>query len=112
VKDLSWKVETLSNENAILNEKSMKCNTWVAQLLLYCKEMAKHVDALEKKCSTLTQELDPQNLRLDALSMTINIGEKSLNDSFISEILQIKTPTMSKLHEPIMDESGREALAL
>jgi len=104
VKDLSQKVETLSNENAILSDKSTKCKTWVAHLLLCCKEMVKHVDALEKKCSVLTQELDRQNLHLDALNMTFSVEEKSLNnDSFISETLQIQGPFISEMPELTMD---------
>jgi len=104
VKDLSQKVETLSNENAILSDKSTKCNTWVAQLLLCCKEMVKHVDALEKKCSALTQELDLQNLHLETLSMTLSVEEKSLNNDSFSEMLQIQAPPISEIPELTMDE--------
>jgi len=51
VKNLSQKVETLRNENVILNEKSEKWDTWdtwVFQLIGCWKEMVRCVDALEE----------------------------------------------------------------
>jgi len=101
VKNLSQKVETLWNENAILDEKSKKSDTWVAQLIGCCKELARRVSSLEEKCSTLTRELDLQNLH-NAVSMTISIEEKSLNnDRYISEMLPIQP---SHIPEPTMGE--------
>jgi len=105
VKNLSQKAETLLKENIMLYEKSEKCDTWVIRLIGCCKEMVRRVEALEKKCSTLPQELDPQNLHLDALSMTISVEGKSLNnDSFIIEMLQIQALHISELPETTMYE--------
>ena len=102
---MSQKVETLWNENVILYQKSRKCDTWVVQLIGCYREMVRRVDALEEKCSSLTQELVLQNLHLDALTMTISVEEKSLNsDNFISKMLQVQLPHISEFPEPPMDE--------
>jgi len=105
VKNLSQKVETLWSENIILNEKSKKSDAWVAQLISCCKEMVKHIHALEEKSSALTQELELQNLYLNALSMSTGVEEKSLNnDSIIGEMHQIQEPHIFELPNPTMDE--------
>jgi len=63
------------------------------------------VDALEKKCSALAQELDLQNLHIDAPSVTLSAEGKSRNgDSSTSEMLQIQVPRISELPGPIMNE--------
>jgi len=118
VKNLTRKVEALWKENVVLYQKSEKTDIWVVQLLGCCKEVVKHVkaqeekcsaqeekcSALEEKCSALTQELDLQNLHLDALGMSVSREEKSLNDSFLSEIFQIQAPHISGLPGSTMDE--------
>jgi len=77
----------------------------VVQLIGCYREMVRRVDALEEKCSSLTQELVLQNLHLDALTMTISAEEKSLNsDSFISKMLQVQLPHISEFPEPTMHE--------
>jgi len=105
VKNLSQKVETLWNENVALYQKSEKSDTWLVHLIGCCKDMVRRVDALEEKCSALTQGLELQNLHIDPLGMTINIEEKGLNnDSFISEMFQIQAPRISDLPKLTMDE--------